>query len=196
MLSRVLAAVVDAAPRIVVGPAQSVPEGVRITREQPAGGGPVAALAAGLAVLDADSTALAAGLAAPSAGPATLDDGTGGAEVMPVEFVAVLAADQPFLTGTAIGALRAAAAQGGADGAVFVDGDRRHYLCGVWRIDALHRGLAALGGPDGAAVRQLLAALRVVPVRLAGPQPAPWFDCDTADDVASAERFVRRAPSP
>lgn len=52
MRDRVLAAVADAAPRVLVGPAGAVPPGVRVTREDPPGGGPVAAAAAGLALLD------------------------------------------------------------------------------------------------------------------------------------------------
>ncbi len=178
MLSRVLGAVSDAEPRIVVGPAQPVPDGVLVTRENPPSGGPVAALAAGLSALDA-------------LGEFGVDPASGRTAV---EFVAVLAADQPFVTGTAVGALRGAADQDGADGAVFVDGDRPQYLCGVWRIAALHRGLVELGDPDGVAVRLLLAALRFVPVSSTGLQPQPWFDCDTAEDLATAERLARLTP--
>lgn len=51
MLYRVLAAVADAVPRVVVGPADlPVPEGVRLVEES--GGGPVAGLAAGLSIVD------------------------------------------------------------------------------------------------------------------------------------------------
>jgi molybdenum cofactor guanylyltransferase len=61
MLETVLAAVADAAPRVVVGPPQPVPPGVRVVREQPPGGGPVAAMRAGLAVVDTDVVAVLAG---------------------------------------------------------------------------------------------------------------------------------------
>src|SRR3712207_8857614 len=47
--SSVLAAVADAAQRIVVGPPQPAPADVLVVREEPPGGGPVAALRAGLA---------------------------------------------------------------------------------------------------------------------------------------------------
>ncbi|MGH3739543.1 MAG: molybdenum cofactor guanylyltransferase, partial [Micromonosporaceae bacterium] len=69
LLSRVLDAVADAYPRIVVGPPRQLPGDVILTREQPPGGGPVAALAAGLAALD---TALQPGsnAGAPSSAPA------------------------------------------------------------------------------------------------------------------------------
>jgi molybdenum cofactor guanylyltransferase len=76
MLTAVLTAVDGAAPRVVVGPPQPVPAGVRLVREQPPGGGPVPALVAGLAAV-------------------------GDAEV-----VAVLAADLPFVTAAVLTALR------------------------------------------------------------------------------------------
>jgi molybdenum cofactor guanylyltransferase len=76
MLSSVLAALDGAVPRVVVGPPQPVPAGVLLVRESPHGGGPVPALAAGLAA-------------------------AGDAEV-----VAVLAADLPFVTVDVVTALR------------------------------------------------------------------------------------------
>jgi molybdopterin-guanine dinucleotide biosynthesis protein A len=76
MLATVLAALDGAAPRVVVGPPQPVPAGVLLVREEPPGGGPVPALAAGLAA------------------------------VRDAEVVAVLAADLPFVTPALIRALR------------------------------------------------------------------------------------------
>jgi molybdopterin-guanine dinucleotide biosynthesis protein A len=76
MLTAVLTALDGAAPRVVVGPPQPVPAGVLLVREEPPGGGPVPALAAGLAAV-------------------------GDAEV-----VAVLAADLPFVTADLVTALR------------------------------------------------------------------------------------------
>src|SRR3954463_11941068 len=76
MLSTVLAAVDGAVPRGVVGPPQQVPPGVLLVREEPPGGGPVPALAAGLAA------------------------------VGDAEGVAVLAADLPFVTAAVVTALR------------------------------------------------------------------------------------------
>ena len=61
MLATVLAAVPDAAHRVVVGPPQVVPAGVRLVREQPPGGGPVAALRAGLVHVTTEVVALLAG---------------------------------------------------------------------------------------------------------------------------------------
>ena len=61
ILAAVLAAVADAGPRVVVGPPQEVPAGGRLLREQPPGGGPVAALHAGLREVEADVVAVLAG---------------------------------------------------------------------------------------------------------------------------------------
>src|SRR3954469_6812124 len=61
MLASVLAAVPDAAARVVVGPPQPVPDDVLLVREQPPGGGPVAALRAGLARVETDVVTVLAG---------------------------------------------------------------------------------------------------------------------------------------
>ncbi|MCX5068306.1 NTP transferase domain-containing protein [Micromonospora lupini] len=93
MRDRVLAAVGDAAPRVLVGPGDGVADGVRVTREDPPGGGPVAAMAAGLALLDPDTT-----------------------------LVAVLAADLPLLTRAAIGDLLTHLAPAGSSSPVTTGG--------------------------------------------------------------------------
>ncbi|MEU5563166.1 molybdenum cofactor guanylyltransferase [Micromonospora musae] len=168
MRDRVLAAVADAAPRVLVGPADPAPPGVRVTREEPAGAGPVAATAAGLALLDPD-TAL----------------------------VALLAADLPLLTREAVAVLLRELTSTGADGVCYVDAEgRRQTLCGVWRVPALRGALAGLasggaGGLAGAPVRALLGGLTVREVAWVGAGPPPWFDCDTDQDVRRAEEWVR-----
>ncbi|MFJ5540258.1 molybdenum cofactor guanylyltransferase [Micromonospora chalcea] len=189
MLHRVLAAVADADQRIVVGPSGPVPDGVRTTREEPPGGGPVAAIAAGLALLDPGTTT-----------------------------VALLAADLPLLTAAAVTELRraldaparttshdpaaeraSAPTPGGSTVALacYVDGDgRRQQLCAVWRLPALRAALdrlaATRGGTlDGAPVRGLLTGVAVREVSWPGSGPPPWFDCDTDEDVRRAEEWSR-----
>ncbi len=83
LLDRVLAACAGARATVVVGPRRPTVRPVRWTREAPAGGGPLPALAAGLAALRTADAAL-------GAAPAV---------------VLVLAADLPFLTRTAVDAL-------------------------------------------------------------------------------------------
>ncbi|WP_444546051.1 molybdenum cofactor guanylyltransferase [Virgisporangium aurantiacum] len=202
MLARVLAAVDDADGRVVVGPGSLgliVPPGVRVIQEEPAGGGPVAALAAGLAELAAGTAGTGTagtgmtgpGTAGPgTAGPGTAGPGTAGPGTAEPDVVVVLAADLPLLTQEAVEALLLAL--GDHDGAVFVDdGGRRQWLCGVWRSAALSERLAALAasGPlGGRAMRELVAPLRVVGVPVGGGRRPPWYDCDTPADLADAER--------
>ncbi|NES29777.1 NTP transferase domain-containing protein [Micromonospora terminaliae] len=168
MLHRVLAAVADASERVVVGPAGPVPEGVRVTREEPPGGGPVAGAAAGLDLLDPGTTT-----------------------------VALLAADLPLLTPAAVAELRGALDGSTAGVACYVDGEgRRQQLCAVWRASALRAALDRLaaergGTVDGAPVRGLLAGTTVREVSWSGSGPPPWFDCDTDEDVRRAEEWTR-----
>src|SRR5690606_6505183 len=114
LLEHVLDAVTAASDVVVVGPRRDGIRDVRWTCEQPPGGGPVAALTAGLAAFaDAESAD-----------------------------VAVLAADLPGLRPSTIGRLRAA--MRGAGGAVLVDETgHRQWLTGVWGGRALARVLPA-----------------------------------------------------
>jgi molybdenum cofactor guanylyltransferase len=168
MLDLVLTAVADATVRVVVGPptlAGGLPAGVLLTCEHPPGGGPVAATAAGLA--------MAAG-----AGP----------------LVALLAADMPFLTPTAVNRLRAAITST-VDGALYVDRDgRRQLLCGLWRVDAVRARLAALGDPTGRSMHELVTGLAVAELAWPAAGPPPWYDCDTDTDLAQARAIALARP--
>jgi molybdopterin-guanine dinucleotide biosynthesis protein A len=125
---------------------------VRFAREDPPGGGPAAALAAGLPLIQAP-------------------------------WVAVLAADLPFLTPAVIDLLRAAA--DGRDGAVLVDdAGRDQVLTGVWRTAALRA--AAVGDLAGEPLRRVLGGLSCARVTSPADGPAPWSDCDTPEDLAAA----------
>jgi molybdopterin-guanine dinucleotide biosynthesis protein A len=174
LLTRVLAAVPDARPRIVVGPTKlgtNLPVDVAITTEEPPGGGPVAATAAGLSLLP------------PGIG-----------------FVALLAADLPFLTRTAVSNLRRVAAAPTLDGALFVDSTGHpQLLCAVWRLGSLLAKISSLRGErgrlDGVALRDLTGGLRIGQIPDyrrpdAESGPPPWFDCDTEADLTDAERWA------
>lgn len=163
---RVAAAVGDAHRLIVVGPwpGEGTGRAAVVTREHPPLAGPVAAIAAG-----------AAHVRSPE--------------------VAVLAADQPFLTAAAIAALRARRAADGAGVAFPVDGSGRDQpLCSVWKAEVLRAALEAVGDPAGVPVRRLTEAAgrvtRVAGLGGDGSRPPPWFDCDTPDDLARAERWT------
>jgi molybdopterin-guanine dinucleotide biosynthesis protein A len=106
-------------------------------------------------------------------------------------WVAVLAADLPFLHGAAVAELARAAAAGGAAGAVVADADGAlQWLAGCWRTERLR---AALEQYPGASLRGLLGPLRPTVVRGAGPGagPSPWLDCDTPADLAAARATTR-----
>lgn len=141
LLVRVLTAVPDARPAIVVGPPalrSVLPGDVTLTREEPPGAGPVAAIRAGIALV-----------------PPT------------VTTVAVLAGDLPFVTAAVLSRLRRALGKG--DVALLTDaGGRRQYLLGVWRTHALR---TALSQTRSAAMRDLMALVRVTEVAPGPGQP-------------------------
>jgi molybdenum cofactor guanylyltransferase len=168
LLARVLDAVAHASATIVVGPASLGPDldpGVRLTLEQPVGGGPVAAIAAGLALL-----------------PDHLDT------------VAVLAGDLPFLDAGTVDRLRAGLGPGD-DGLYLLDaGGRAQWLCGVWRAASLRARVRVLGNPAGASLAGYLGPLRAHGLgQDHGPDTVapPWFDCDTRADLQTAEEWAR-----
>lgn len=152
---------------VVVGPARELPDGILQTREAPPGGGPAAAVAAGVLAL------AAAGSTAPD---------TPG--LQPQALVAVLAADLPGIDRAAVTRLSAILIEGRPGvrpgGAVLVDpGGKRQYLIGVWRYSAL---AAAVGRhPDwaGVALRELLDPIPVVELAGSARETA---DVDTPAD--------------
>ena len=139
---------------------------VQWTREDPPGGGPVAALAAGLAVL---------------------------ADASPV--TVVLAGDLPFV-GAAIHPLLDAATSAGVDGALVADSNGHDQpLAAAYRRDALDRQLAALGSPAGVALRDLVRPMRLVRVAatmLSTATPGTTYDAEERaiggiDDAAGVD---------
>jgi len=123
-------------------------------------------------------------------------------------WVAVLAADMPFLRARHLVALLAAAgrpepgpgwsasqdrAGPPGRGAILVDETGRpQWLAGCWPAAAL-RG--RLDGYPGDSLHGLLDPLQ--PVRLSYPpgpgDPPPWLDCDTAVDLSRARDWARRS---
>ncbi|RPE33635.1 molybdopterin-guanine dinucleotide biosynthesis protein A [Kitasatospora cineracea] len=157
LLDRVLAACADARQTLVVGPERPTERaGVRWLREDPPGGGPLAAVAAALPAVTAPRVLLlAADL--PFLDAATVRrllaalDGDGGDR---------------------------------CDGALLVDaGGRDQPLAAAYRTAPLRAARTALGDPAGRPLRGLLAPLRLT--RLPDPAGAA-FDCDTWDELAAA----------
>ncbi|MCS0601770.1 molybdenum cofactor guanylyltransferase [Streptomyces sp. LP11] len=161
LLDRVLAACADARTTVVVAAPRPTVRPVRWAREEPPGGGPVAALAAGLRHTTAEHA---------------------------VVLSADLPFLEPVTVRRLLAALRASGADGAlltdADG-------RDQPLVAAYRTAALHRELAALAaahdGLAGLPLRRLTGALRLIRV----PDPLASFDCDTWDDIADARARIR-----
>ncbi|MFE5402284.1 NTP transferase domain-containing protein [Streptomyces sp. NPDC056580] len=161
LLDRVLTACSGAATTVVVADARPTARPVRWAREEPSGGGPVAALEAGLRLTTAEYTAVLS------------------ADLPFLESATV----RRLLT-----ALRDTGADGAlltdAEG-------RDQPLVAAYRTAALRRELAALaaghGGLTGLPLRRLTGALQLTRV----PDPLASFDCDTWDDIADARARIR-----
>jgi molybdopterin-guanine dinucleotide biosynthesis protein A len=110
-------------------------------------------------------------------------------------WVAVLAADLPFLGGDQVRRLLAAACDGASAGAVIADESGAvQWLAGCWRTDRLTDALAAY---RGSSLRGLLGPLRPALIRETGPGdgPPPWLDCDTPDELAAARDWLAPRPA-
>ncbi|MFD5057604.1 MULTISPECIES: NTP transferase domain-containing protein [unclassified Streptomyces] len=162
LLDRVLAACADAATTVVVGGRRPTPRAVTWTREEPQGGGPLAALGAGVRHTSSERVLVL------SADLPFLREST-------VE--ALLAAAGH---GDRDGAL-----------CVDQDG-RDQPLVAVYRAEPLRRELALLatehGGLAGLPLRLLTHELDLARVE-AGPLAS--FDCDTWEDIAAARARIR-----
>ncbi|MFF5701749.1 NTP transferase domain-containing protein [Streptomyces sp. NPDC012794] len=163
LLDRVLAACADAAETVVVGARTATARPVRWTREDPPGGGPVAALDAGIRRTSAGLVLVL------SADLPFLDRDT-------VRALLTAAADGP-----GDGALLR-----DADG-------RDQPLVAAYRTEPLHREIALLatehGTLHGLPLRALTAELHLT--RVVSAAPLASFDCDTWEDLAAARARIR-----
>lgn len=165
LLDRALDAVAAASPRVVVGPIppQRLPVDVIGAREDPPGGGPVAAIEAGLTHVTADVVAVLA---------------------CDMPLVTAELVNQLFdaLVNTSPG--RA------ADGVLLRDEDgRRQPLAALYRSAPMRRAVAALPTSYGAAVRAVLNHLELVEVPVGN---ASVLDCDTWESVAACRVELHR----
>jgi len=104
----------------------------------------------------------------------------------------LLAADLPFLRGSHLRDL-VAAAQRSEAGAMLVDGQRRpQWLASCWRTTGVR---TALAGYTGSSLGGLLGPLRAAEVAVAADagRAPPWLDCDTPEDLAAARALTSRS---
>lgn len=161
LLDRVLAACADAGTTVVVAGPRPTARPVTWAHEDPPGGGPVAALDAGLRHTDAEHV---------------------------VVLSADLPFLEPATVRRLLGALRTGGAEGAL---LTDTGGRDQPLVAAYRVSALRRELGALthehGGLTGLPLRRLTAALELTRVS----DPVASFDCDTWDDIAAARARIR-----
>lgn len=172
LLDRVLGACRDAVRTVVVGGRRPTARPVLWAREDPPGGGPLAALDAGLRRL------------APEPGPEP------GSEP---DVVLVLSADLPFLGGATVRRLVDALDRNGREGVLLVDADRRDQpLVAAYRPEPLRRELALLateyGTLAGLPLRLLTHELDLARTEA---DPLASFDCDTWADITAARTLIR-----
>src|SRR4051794_19883322 len=162
LLLRALAATGRAARTVVVGPDHDVPVGVLLAREHPPGGGPVAAVAAGLERLPADD---------------------------PTSAVVVLACDMPLVDQAALHVLvHDLLARPELDAVMYADSDgRRQYLAAAYRVGPLAAAIAAGGEPAGTSMRSVVSRLTVAEI---AAHPDLTLDCDTWPDVERTRRLL------
>ncbi|MEU6661581.1 NTP transferase domain-containing protein [Streptomyces sp. NPDC046821] len=162
LLDRVLAACATAGTTVVVAEPRPTTHPVRWTREDPPGGGPLAALGAGLRATTADDVLVL------SADLPFLSDGT------------VRRLLDALSAGTADGVLLT-----DADG-------RDQPLVAAYRSAPLRHHLAEIaaehdGGLTGLPLRLLVRRLELTRIT----DPVASFDCDTWDDIAAARSRIR-----
>lgn len=154
LLDRVLRAASGARTRVVVG-TTSVPDGVLLTMEEPAGSGPAAGVQAGLAVIDE-----------------------------PAEWTLVLACDlpdAPAAVNQLLAALPSAPAEADALCLLAPDGSLQNLLA-IYHTQALLGAYEAFGDPRNRSVRAVVSSLNRIPVD-AGT--ASTGDLDTPEDLAA-----------
>ena len=154
LLDIVLRSTAGAVTTVVVGDV-SVPDGVRLTREDPPGTGPAAGLLAGLeAVGD------------------------------PAEWTLVLACDLPDAP-AAVARLTDALPTAPADAAGLClrdAGGELQHLAALYRTPALRRAFADWGDPANRSVRGVMASLSLLPI---DPGDASGQDLDTPEQLAN-----------
>jgi molybdopterin-guanine dinucleotide biosynthesis protein A len=105
-------------------------------------------------------------------------------------WMALLAADMPFLTGEWLTAVLMAAATSGQPGAMLAD-DTGHpqWLAGCWQTSRLR---VKLDKYEGGSLGGLLGPLEPVIVRADAARQPPWQDCDSPAELAAARAAYER----
>ncbi len=161
LLDRVLDATQGASAKVVVGRVE-VPDGVRLTLEDPPGTGPCAGIVAGLDAIEA-----------------------------PADWTLVLACDLPDATPAVATLLDAVAAETDPDVEGFTVAGREgeaQWLLGLYNSRAIRQAAVDYGDPRNRSVRRMLAPLRL---KIVGPGGTHAEDIDTWADHARWNAHLR-----
>ncbi|MCM2388887.1 DUF6457 domain-containing protein [Streptomyces albipurpureus] len=195
LLDRVLAACRDARRTVVVGGRRATERPVVWAQESPPGGGPVAALDAGLRQLAREPGRSAGGIRRTSGGNQVDAVGEGAHEVAEPGVVLVLSADLPFLREPTVHALiEALSAHGqGPEGVLLTDATGREQpLVAAYAAEPLRRELALLATEYGSLAGLSLRLLtRELDLQRMDGEPTASFDCDTWEDISAARARIR-----
>jgi molybdopterin-guanine dinucleotide biosynthesis protein A len=113
-----------------------------------------------------------------------------GLAMVSAPWLALLAADLPFLTGRWVTALLDLAVASGQPGAMLADGGGRpQWLASCWQTSRLH---SAATGYSGDSLGGLLSPLRAALLPVAGDVQPPWQDCDRPAELARARAAAAR----
>ena len=162
LLERAVSAADGAAATVVVGPSRGLSAPALTTEERPRGGGPVAAVAAGLTALD---------------------------EIGAPEVVVVLACDMPMVDAASVDRLvRALDDRPDVDTVMYVDAaGRPQYLAAAYRRETLAAAIAGLDARAGASMRALVDRLTVAEI---AADAELTLDCDTWQDVERVRQIL------
>ncbi|NIY66859.1 molybdopterin-guanine dinucleotide biosynthesis protein [Streptomyces malaysiensis] len=207
LLDRVLDACRGAGRTVVVGPRRPTVRPVRWAREEPPGGGPVAAVDAGVRqttaplvlVLSADLPfltpetvrALLDGIEGAGGGQGTEDvQATGGSQASEGTDATVGIHATGGVQGA--GGVQGTGGVQGIEGTVLIDSDGREQpLVAAYRAEPLRREIALLatehGGLGGLPLRLLVSELALARLQ----HPTASFDCDTWEDITTARARIR-----
>jgi len=179
LLDRVLSACADATTTVVVGPRRATRRPVLWVREEPPGGGPLAALDAGLRHITEETVLVL------SADLPFLREST-------VRTLLAAVDEAPQHARGSEGSENSAGAES-FEGALLDDG-RDQPLLAAYRTEPLRRELALMrteyGRLTGLPLRLLIPELRLRRVP-ASSDTSDALDCDTWDDVAAARARIR-----
>ncbi len=111
-----------------------------------------------------------------------------------IDSILTVPADTPFLPRDLADRLGHARAVAGAEAAIAVSGGRRHGVIGLWPVAAAGALRHALVDQSLRRVDHWIARLNLVEIDVAADPVDPFFNINTREDLAAAERLLSDHP--